>query len=71
VLDRRYAHAALLAQPEGVVPEEVERDAATERHGRDRPQRLSDVGQSLLDAEGGEDYARHHRKVQVAVGLEC
>src|ERR687896_167460 len=39
----RSAQAADLAQPEGVMPEKVEGDPATQCYGRDRPQRIPDV----------------------------
>jgi hypothetical protein len=51
------------------VPNEVERDAPTQRNRRDRPERIPDVSQGLLDAEGGKDYPCNHRQVQQAVGV--
>src|ERR671917_1580898 len=65
----RSAQAADLAQPEGVMPEKVEGDPATQCYGRDRPKRIPDVREGLLDAQSDEDYPCYHRKVQVAVGV--
>src|SRR5215204_1781999 len=65
----RSAQAADLAQPEGVVPEQVEGDPATQCYGRDRPQRIPDVREGLLYAQSDEDDPCYHWQVQVAVGV--
>ena len=49
------------------VGQEVEGEAAAERGGRDHGQRLIDVRDGLLEAEGEQDDPGDHRQVQVAV----
>lgn len=62
------ADAPRIAQPEGIVREQLERDAE-EGDGGYRAQGVSGVGEGLLDARGDEDDADDHTQVQVAVGV--
>ena len=52
------------------VPEQVQRGAAAERHGRHGLELVADVVERRLQAEGEEDDAGDQRQVQVAVGVQ-
>ena len=49
---------------------QVEGGAAAERHRGHRVERLTDVAERRLEAEGEEDDAGNHRQVEVAVGVQ-
>src|SRR5829696_7480104 len=49
------AHAVDVAQPESVVPKEIEGDAPAQRTGRDGSEWIPNVGHSLLDAQSDQD----------------
>ena len=50
-------------------PQEVEGDAGEQREGRHQLERVIDVAECLLQAEGEEDDPGDHREVQVRVGV--
>ena len=53
------------------VREQIERGAAAEAERRDRVELVADMRERRLQREREEDDARHHRQVQVGVGIAC
>ena len=58
-----------VAEPQGDVREEVDRDTTQEREGVLTVEGVVDVHQRVLDAKGGEDDPGDHGEVQVRVGV--